>query len=521
MIRPARRSPAAVVSCVLATVLLLAACAAPPKVQTTLAEPGTVAGTPDPDAVAAGAAAGAPAGFEAYYGQLLEWTDCGSGFQCATADAPLSWQDAASGTIEVALKKAPARGNKVGSLLINPGGPGGSGVELVEGIDRFGGRLRDGFDIVGFDPRGVGRSTRVVCLDDAGLDEYLTASYPQDEEGLEEMAQNVREFGAACAQNTGALLGNVDTQSVARDLDMLRAVLGDPKLNYLGYSYGTDLGATYAGLFPDRVGRLVLDGAVDVTLGSDEIAEEQAVGFENALRAYVADCQDGPNCPLGGNVDTGLRQVRAMLDDALDHPIPTSGKREVTQSLAFYGVAVTLYDEGNWAILTEALTEVFQEGTGDTLLYLADFYNDRNSDGTFKSNSTEVFKAVGCLDDQAEEDLGKMRDLAGHIEQVAPTVGSFFAYSGLSCVDWPFPPVQDAYDVSAPGAAPIVVIGTTNDPATPYKWAEGLASTLQSGVLVTYEGEGHTAYGRSNQCIAGAVENYLVDGTVPRDGLTC
>ncbi|MCF4119552.1 alpha/beta hydrolase [Antribacter sp. KLBMP9083] len=513
MIRPARRKPAAAVACLLVTVLLLAACAAPPKVQTTLG-----AGV-SPEAPVAGAD-GAPAGFESWYSQALEWVDCGGGFQCTTASAPLSWHDAAAGSIELALKKAPASGQKVGSLLINPGGPGGSGISLVES-GSFGQALRNSFDIVGFDPRGVGQSSPVTCFADEDKDEFLSKDYPYTDEGLAERAQSIREWGAACAQNTGALLGNVDTQSAARDMDMLRAALGDDKLNYLGYSYGTQLGYTYAGLFPDRVGRLVLDGALDPNLTSDQVAAEQAVGFENALRAYVQDCQAGADCPLGGDVETGLKQIRAMVEDAADNPIPTSGDRDVTQKLAFYGVAVTMYDEASWGVLTQALEEVFYEGAGDTLLYLADVYNERNSDGTFRSNSEEAFRAVNCADGRAEDDPEKMKALAAEIEAAAPTLGKSFGYSGIECTDWPFPPAEQEFDITAAGADPIVVIGTTNDPATPYKWAQALASTLESGVLVTYQGEGHTAYGRSNNCISRAVEDYLVHGTVPQDGLTC
>lgn len=513
MIRPARRrQPAAVVATLLATVLVLAACGAPPKVQTALEDVGKASGS---------ATQGAPKGYEDYYGQSLEWTECGEGFQCATAAAPLSWHDAGSGSIEIALKRIPASGQKTGSLLVNPGGPGGSGVDFVGDPARFGQAVRSSFDIVGFDPRGVGQSTPVTCYDDAGKDEFLTTDYPYTPEGLAQRQQSVRDWGQACADNTGPLLGNVDTQSAARDMDMLRAVLGDDKLNYLGFSYGTQLGATYAGLFPKRSGRLVLDGALDPNLSSDEVALQQAEGFESALRAYVTDCQTSSDCPLTGDVTNGLKQIQSIVEDAEPNPIPTSSGRSVTKKLAFYGVAVTMYDEASWSFLTQALQEVLWEGTGDDLLYLADVYNDRAEDGTFKSNSEEAFRAINCADSRAEEDMDKMRQLAGQIEQAAPTLGESFGYSGIECTDWPYPPAEQEFDPSAKGAPPIVVIGTSNDPATPYRWAEALAKTLSSGVLVTYEGEGHTAYGRSNTCIADAVEAYLVDGTAPKAGLTC
>ena len=492
---------------------LLVGCSVPGKVQTPV-ESATAA--------ANGSASGAPAGFEDYYGQQLEWSDCGSGFECATAKAPLSWHDADSKSIELALRRMPARGDKAGSLLVNPGGPGGSGVDFLQGaIGTFGKPLRDSFDIVGFDPRGVGKSTPVRCFDDKRKDESLSKDFATTDAGLAAMAEEASAWAAACGENTGELLGNVDTQSAARDMDMLRAALGDDELHYLGYSYGTQLGATYAGLFPDRAGRLVLDGAIDVTLTPDETSLGQAVGFESALRAYVTDCLKADSCPLKGSVDDGMRQVRDILDTAFERPYPTSSDRKVTQTLAFYGVAVTLYDEASWEVLTQALDEVVTQGTGDVLLYLADFYNDRNNDGTFSTNSSEAFRAVNCLDGRAPEDVKTMRSVAAEIEEAAPTVGRFFGYSGVTCTDWPFPAVEQEFDVSAKGAPPILVIGTTNDPATPYAWAQALAKTLDSGVLLTYEGEGHTAYGRSNDCIADAVESYLVDGKVPEDGKTC
>lgn len=494
---------------------LLVGCSTPGKVQSPV-ESAAAPGSAQPSG------GGAPEGFDRYYEQDLEWSDCGQGFQCATAQAPLSWDDPESDPIELALKRKPAEGDKIGSLLVNPGGPGGSGVDFVEGaVDMFGEPLRKAFDIVGFDPRGVKASTPVTCFDDARKDEALSKDFPPGEEGFDARADEVRAMGEACAENTGELLGHVDTQSAARDMDMLRAALGDTKLNYLGYSYGTQLGAVYAGLFPERAGRLVLDGGIDTTLTADETSAGQAVGFENALRAYVTDCLAGDSCPLNGSVEDGMRQVRGVLDAAYERPFPTSSDREVTQTLAFYGVAVTLYDEQSWPVLTQALDEVINQGTGDVLLYLADFYNDRNNDGSFNTNSTEAFRAVNCLDARGSEDVDTMLAEADEIEEAAPTMGEFFAYGGLSCVDWPYPVAEQEYDLSAAGAPPILVVGTTNDPATPYVWSEGLAETLESGVLLTYEGEGHTAYGRSNKCIANAVESYLIDGKVPEEGKTC
>ena len=508
-----RRTSAVVV----AGVLLLAGCTAPAKEQS-------------PVGAASGPAASqAPEGFAEYYGQTLEWKDCEDGLQCATASAPLSWQDAEAGSIELALVRNPADGaDPEGSLLVNPGGPGGSGVDFVRndaqaGGSTFGKKLQDAFDIVGFDPRGVQRSTPLSCFDDARKDESLAKDFDRSTDaGLQAMADESEAWNTACAENSGDVLGHVDTQSVARDMDMLRAVLGDDTLHYLGFSYGTQLGATYAGLFPQRAGRLVLDGAIDTSLTSEEVSHGQAVGFENALRAYVKDCQAGASCPLTGSVDDGMRQIRQVLDHAYQRPYPTSSSgRTVTQSLAFYGIAVTLYNQGSWPALTQALDEAINQNTGDVLLYLSDQYFDRNADGSYGSNSEEALRAVNCLDDSPTTDVDQMRADAAAIEKDAPTMGSFFGYGGLTCSGSTYPPVEQEFDLHAKGAPPIVVVGTTNDPATPYVWAEGLAEALESAVLLTYQGEGHTAYQPSRTCVADAVESYLVDGDVPADGTTC
>jgi len=467
--------------------------------------------------------ASAPKGFESYYGQKVSWSKCGDGFRCATLKAPVSWQDASSGYIDLAIKVHTATGKRVGALLTNPGGPGASGLDFMDSVPGlFGSDVLKAYDVVGFDPRGVGKSTPVVCLDDKEKDAQLSAWYPETAAGLAASEKAATAWADACKANTGPVLAHVDTQSAARDMDLIRAVLGEKKLDYLGFSYGTQLGATYAGIFPDKVGRMVLDGAIDTTLSSDEMGLEQAVGFEDALRSYVKDCESGKGCPLTGGVDHGMEQIHDLFLQTEHQPLRTDdADRPLTATLAFYGVAVTLYSQDSWQYLTSALSEAMTKGAGTQLLALADFYNDRNADGTFSTNSAEAFRAVGCLDDPGSSDLATMRSLAAKIEEQAPTVGSFFAYGGLSCKPWPYPQVAQDFDVHAKGAAPIVVVGTTGDPATPYRWAQGLAKTLDSGVLLTYEGEGHTAYSAQHTCIAKAVGNYLVHGDVPADGTTC
>lgn len=507
--RATRRTRAVVLAASLA--LVLVGCSAP-KHQATV-ETAAPSGTEEV----------VDAALQPFYGQTIEWSACDA-FECAKVQVPIDYADPAAGSVDLAVKRSPATGGApIGSLLINPGGPGASGVDLVDSVvTTFGTEVLAQYDVVGFDPRGVASSNPITCLDDAAKDELLSRDFDYaTEAGITAATAAYTAMGAACAANTGPLLGHVDTVSAARDMDVLRAALGDEKLTYLGYSYGTALGATYAGLFPAKVGRMVLDGALDPALSSAELGLGQAIGFEGALRAYVTDCQGGPACPLTGSPDDGLAQIKDLLDQARRSPLPTASDRTVTGTLAFYGIAVTLYDNASWRFLTQALTAAIDDNDGTTLLQLADFYNDRGADGSFASNSSEAFTAINCLDGASSAEPAVMQAEAAQLEEAAPTVGYFFGYGGVICAGWPYPPTGTPGAITADGAPPIVVIGTTNDPATPYQWAENLAGQLASGVLLTYEGEGHTAYGRSNECILGAVDAYLLEGTAPADGTRC
>lgn len=463
--------------------------------------------------------------FRTYYAQQVEWESCrGGNLVCTTVSIPVSWRDASLGSASLEVVRSPARGDRVGSILVNPGGPGGSGIEFIDAAIALVSRdVREVYDLVSFDPRGVGRSTPVDCVDDPVLDRMTQADHDlRTAEGRESYAKEQKTFADGCLERTGALLANVDTASAARDMDLLRVLVGDELLQYLGYSYGTQLGAAYAGQFPDKVGRLVLDGAVDITQTSDEASLGQAKGFELALRTYVTSCQAGPQCPLTGDVDSGLQQIHDLTERVLVDPMPTmDDDRPLTRNLAFYGIAVALYSDDSWPYLTGALRGALTDGDGSGLLQLADMYNDRRADGTFGSNSFAAFRAVGCVDSRGPTDLATMEAERLKILDVAPTLGESFAFGGLVCADWPAPVAETDYDISAAGAAPIVVIGTTGDPATPYESAEALARTLDSASLLTWKGEGHTAYGRSNSCIQKAVDAFFLEGTVPAEGLVC
>jgi pimeloyl-ACP methyl ester carboxylesterase len=460
-----------------------------------------------------------------FYEQRVVWRPCGAD-QCATMDVPLDYAQPQSETISLNLLRRPADDDdKVGSLLVNPGGPGAAGSGVASKARAyFGDALMRHFDIVGFDPRGTGRSDPVDCLSDADLDGYLSAdSEPSTSEQARDYVREVRQFGRGCEQLSGRLASHISTVETARDMDVLRAVLGERVISYFGFSYGTELGATYAELFPERVGRFVLDGGVDPTLSVRDATLTQAEGFETALRAYVANCLEvTDSCFLGDSVDEGLGRIRGFLDALDSQPLDTSSGRPLTQALAITGIVAPLYSRGAWIILSQALKSAF-DGDGSALLLMADQYSGRESDGSYASNIMEAFPAISCLDDPSGIKPSDVPAQYPAFEEASPTFGKAFAWSLIGCRNWPAARglVRQPLVIDASGAAPIVVVGTTRDPATPLVESEALASQLESGVLVTRDGDGHTGYHSGNDCVDEAVDSYLVEGKVPRDGLTC
>lgn len=459
------------------------------------------------------------------YQQQVTWTECGD-LECASIEVPLDWSEPDGPTIMIAMNRRPADdpGSRVGSLLLNPGGPGASGMDLLEYFAPSAGeRLLASYDLIGFDPRGTGESSPIDCGDGSTLDEYYVQDFAVESQAdLDEARAINEEFAAGCREHSGRLIANVDTVSVARDMDVIRAVLGDEKLHYLGFSYGTQLGATYAEIYPDHVGRLVLDGAVDILLPAEEQSARQAEGFENALGNFITWCLKRESCPLSGDAENARKQIAQVALTARDEPYVSGGKVLVNGNLMVYGIVVTLYDEASWEYLELALTEAIEDETAQIFYELANFYLDRDGQsGEYLGNSTVAFTAINCLDAEDEDwTIKQQQDFARMMEQASPTFGWWFS-SGTGCEGWPFTADEKVTSLDRAKTAPtMLVIGTTNDPATPYSWAVSLASHL-NGALLTYDGEGHTAYGRSNQCIIDAVDAYLVDGVLPPDGTKC
>ncbi|MFC9592020.1 alpha/beta hydrolase [Streptomyces sp. NPDC056944] len=462
-----------------------------------------------------------------YYDQKLKWRDCGvEGFQCATLRAPLDYAKPDGEEVQLAVSRVRATGpgKRLGSLLVNPGGPGGSAVGYLQGYAGIGypAPVRARYDMVAVDPRGVARSEPVECLTGPQMDAYTQVDQtPDDTAEINGLSAAFKDFAAGCEKRSGQVLPHVSTVETARDMDILRAVLGDAKLTYVGASYGTFLGATYAELFPDRVGRLVLDGAMDPSLSALDLNRDQTGGFETAFRAFAADCVRRTDCPLGtGSVAQAGEAMKKFFRDVDAHPVPTGESRELGESLATTGVIAAMYDEGAWPQLREALTGAMN-GDGSGLLALADSYYEREADGTY-ANLMSANAAVNCLDlPPAFGGPADVQKAVPSFEKASPIFGEGLAWAALNCTYWPTPPTGHPHRITAEGAAPILVVGTTRDPATPYHWAQSLAEQLSSGTLLTYEGDGHTAYGRGSDCIDTAINGYLLEGTPPQDGKRC
>ena len=496
---------------------LLAACASD---DTTTADT-TSATAPSTSAVAPTTSAAEPTTSPA--AGSLDWTSCpdaGGGFECATLTVPVDYDDPTGATIDLALIRLPAGNSstRIGTLLVNPGGPGAPGTELVAAAKSvWPKRIRDRFDIVSWDPRGTGGSAPVDCVTD--LDHYFSEPDPSPDTPAENqvLIDRAQDFDDACEKADGPMLAHISTMDTTRDMDRVREALGEQTISYMGFSYGSELGAIYGTLFPEHIRAMVLDGAIDPDLDGIETARAQAIGAEHALDAFLADCSAHRTCSFNnrGNAEGAFDALMAQLDtDPL--PPPDEGRPEVGQGVAFNGVIAALYSQDLWPSLADALSDA-QHGNGDGLLALSDSYLERSDNGTF-SNTIEAFIAISCLDDPVPRDLGAYAALSDEFAKLAPRLGRSFA-SGYQCALWPVPP-QPTPTATGAGAPPILIVGTTGDPFTPLAQTRDLADAMESGVLLVREGEGHTAYGE-DKCVDDAIDAYLLDLTVPADGTRC
>ncbi len=452
--------------------------------------------------------------------QQINWVNCESDFECATVAVPLDHLNPDDQIFEISLIRKVGTENLT-PLLVNPGGPGASGFDYVrDNYDTLGTTaLRDSFQLVGFDPRGVGRSAPVTCSDEKLKDQiyYEESGFPLGSEQDFAFSKDALERFAASCQENGFDVAYFNTQQSARDMDIIRAALGVEQLDYLGFSYGTELGATYIALFPDRVGRFVLDGAVDPTLSSAQGTVNQVAGFDKAFRTYLSDCLSRSECPFEGGVEAALKKVGELLVELETNQLPTQYDRGAGLTVAIYGIIAALYSEQSWPYLTQAFEEAFA-GDGSTLLLLADFYNDKDPEGGYLSNISEANVAINCADERvAPEDFAALRE---DVLAASSVFGKYFGYPELSCLGWPEGKSMVELDFTVELATGPLVVGTTGDPATPYQQAVSLAKLLSGATLITFEGEGHTAYG-SNECVNKYVEDYLLGSELPASELRC
>ncbi|WP_062206869.1 alpha/beta hydrolase [Streptomyces sp. NBRC 109706] len=517
------------------TALLVGGCfsGSPTPPAPTHTPPDAAPGSPEPEG-------GLPPLPERLTRQTVDWGDCpapsplqGSGdppgdpWRCGTLTVPVDYAEPEGDTIELALIMAPAtdQRSRIGSLVFNFGGPGGSGVAtLPRSADRYE-AIGVAYDLVSFDPRGVGESAGVVCRDDEELDraaqEYPGPPRTPDEERALLAANS--DYATDCAERNGELLAHVGTVDAARDLDLLRRALGEEQLHYFGVSYGTRLGAAYAHLFPRRVGRTVLDAVVDPTRDHPERLLLQAEGFQLALDNYLDHCAIVvSDCPTGEGGPAGYATLTALFDGLREAPLPTDSGRFLTQDLAITGVLSALYSKGSWSYLTDAIRQAREDGRGDLLLRAAERYNGRDSEGRYR-NLGSANTAVNCADFSARPTVETVHEQRDAFLAASPVFGERLVWGLLSCADWPFVGEREQPPVAAEGARPILLLATTGDPATPYVGAERMREELGEGVgvLVTYEGEGHGAFGGGDSCVTDTVLAHLLAGTTPADGTVC
>lgn len=482
-----------------------------------------------------------PPGLERYYGQALAWGPCAPyartesdrasyanpGLECARLEVPLDYAAPQGQVITIGVLRSPAadQQQKIGSLQLNPGGPGASGMSTAASLA---GSLRNSelgerFDLIGFDPRGIGASEPAVrCLTDQERDaKRLDSDADTSPSGVAQTEREERDYAAKCAERTGTqLLANVGTRDVVRDMDVLRSALGDEKLNYLGYSYGTRIGAEYAEQFPGNVRAMVLDGAIDPGQSAIDQLVAQGAGFQRAFDDFAVWCAARQQCSLGHDPKAAVAQFQQITRPLVENPARAGDGRELSYTDASMGAIQALYAPSLWSQLDSGLAEL-RQGSGRTLLALADSYFSRDQSGRY-SNTTDAFDAVHCVDDQRVLDPQQRREADRRYREAAPFLddGNPPSAARDMCAFWPVPVTGEPTDPEVGALPPTLVISTTGDPATPYDAGVKLAEALH-GKLLTYEGTQHTVFLQGITCVDDAGTKYLVDLTVPANGARC
>ncbi|MHA6798969.1 alpha/beta hydrolase [Bounagaea algeriensis] len=488
-----------------------------------------------------GPAGPVPQGLERFYGQSLRWQACpqyaeteqdrqayaAPGLECARLTVPLDYSDPGGDTVQLGLLRRPATGGqdeRIGSLMMNPGGPGASGMSAAAGMAGAvsGSELGERFDFVGFDPRGVGASEPAVqCLTDAERDaERLDSDADASPRGVAQTEREERAYARKCAERSGSdLLANIGTDDVAKDLDVLRSALGDNELNYLGFSYGTRIGSEYAEQFPGNVRTMLLDGAIDPQQSTTESLVGQGDGFQRAFADFARWCADRGECALGDDPSRAVAEFQRLTRPLVDSPVPV-GDRALSYDDATTAVIQALYAPDMWEQLNQGLMQL-RRGQGRVLLALADVYYGRDPDGSY-SNTIDAFDAIHCVDDERLSSREEAREADRRYREAAPFLddGRVANPARDMCSFWPVPPSGDTEQPQVRDLPPTLVVSTTGDPATPYQAGVRLARALH-GRLLTYEGTQHTAFLQGDSCVDEAGVDYFVDRELPEEGTRC
>jgi pimeloyl-ACP methyl ester carboxylesterase len=451
-----------------------------------------------------------PTTLAAYYAQELQWKSCYENYKCTDLLVPIDYRELETGTFNISVLKYPTAGEKkLGSLIVNPGGPGGSGVDYAYAAEYlFTPAILEAYDIVGFDPRGVGRSEPIICLSDKELDaNYAADSKPDNEQEFAKTLIESKKFIQQCEEKNKHLT-SFSTANAARDMDILRQAVGDKQLNYMGKSYGTFLGTLYAQFFPGNVGRMVLDGAVDPAISNFQQALTQAIGFDKAFASFVTDCGKRSDCTLPKDNRAAVGEMKKILSQLANKP-----NKRLSESLALLGTASALYDSATgWPKLRAAIREV-KRGKSDKFLELADEYTGRTED-VYANNEFDSGAIIDCLDFAENRSVEQMKVDAQVFAKQAPLFGPYLAYGGLVCQYFDTPKATEVLPTNT--ANPIVIIGTTGDPATPYEWAQGLSKILTNSVLISLTGDGHTGQGQGNKCVDRQVDDFYLTNESPK-----
>jgi pimeloyl-ACP methyl ester carboxylesterase len=452
---------------------------------------------------------------EDYKSQELNWRSCYDGFECSSFKVPVDYTkiDNQSFTLKVLRHNALDQKNKLGSIVVNPGGPGGSATLYAYNAEYILSKeINEKYDVVGFDPRGINESGEIRCLTDEEEDEFLAANASDGKSAnVAALSATSKDFADKCAKAAGKKLGHYSTLEAAKDMEILRLLLNEKKLNFLGKSYGTYLGTLYAALYPETVGRIVLDGAVSPNVSMREQQLAQAVAFDKALNNFLATQKRFK-----------LSDIKKLLSDADTNPMEGSDGRYAGQSIAITAIATTLYDSGDgWKDLKKMLNQAIVKRDPTEMFKQADDYNNRDSAGNYYSNQTDVSIIINCLDWKGPRTIEEITSDRGAFTKAAPIFGPYLYLAGLPCKYWKTEPQLPPMPLKNIDTSPVLVIGVTNDPATPYEWAEDLVKVFTNGKLLTLNGDGHTGHNQGNECVDSVVDSYFLTGKIGSEPLIC